>query len=166
MLIKNQINREKSNEQNTILQIFNLCVILTTLSPICVAHTSTSKEIIQICCLAVCAGVGTNSGNFTHRVWRYGIPEDIPRLDGDRVILCYSGTTAWDIPGNCTFPDIPLTVDMVGSPFDQIGRNNLWIRMCNASYSEYIAALRSQMGRGGHDVGLQRAIDSCNSTTC
>lgn len=104
------------------------------------------------------AGAPLNSFGTAHRVWREGIPSDVPKFEGVRVVLCFKGTISRSVSRTHTFPDVTLDAEVDGAPLTQDERTALMERFRNAEYEDYVAALNVQVGKGGNNAELEQHI--------
>ena len=92
-----------------------------------------------------------------HRIFQAGIPDDIPTLDGERIVLCYVGCVSRNFEGK-VFPLIELEASKVGPPLTNTELNELQLRIQDATTDEVERALKHTMHRGGGDESIQETI--------
>jgi hypothetical protein len=92
-----------------------------------------------------------------HRIYQEGIPDDIPTLDGERIVLCYRGMIERTMSGK-VFPRIELEASTEGERLTDTELKDLQMRIHNASDDEVRAALSHQMRRGSSDEMIGQTI--------
>ena len=92
-----------------------------------------------------------------HRIYQGGIPDDIPTLDGERIVLCYVGCFYRQFEGK-RFPLIELEASKVGDPLTDAELNELQLKIQGATNEEVERALKHTIHRGADDESIQQAI--------
>jgi hypothetical protein len=85
-----------------------------------------------------------------HRIYQEGIPDDIPTLNGERIVLCYKGLIERKMSGK-VFPAIELKALKEGEQLTDAELDELQQQIEAATDAKVEAALGHQMQRGSND---------------
>ena len=92
-----------------------------------------------------------------HRIYQAGVPDDIPTLDGERIVLCYVGCFSRHYEGK-VFPLIELEASKVGGALTDAELNELQLKIQGATNEEVEHALKHTMHRASDDELIQKAV--------
>ena len=93
-----------------------------------------------------------------HNVHPQGVPDDIPILDGERIVICEKGEEELNLPKGKIFPLVSLQAKKKGDPLSESDVQVLQTRLSEALDSDIHAALQHLLGRGYKDETIKEIM--------
>jgi len=94
----------------------------------------------------------------THRIYQEGIPNDIPTLEGEKIIIFYSGKMKRVMNANKVFPMVVTKISKEGTSFSDAELTELQKKIQDASSEDVQTALEHQIGRGSNDDLIRQTM--------